>query len=115
MNNTSTRLPGIGTDKTPSSRTRLLLPFLILLLLSGCATTYPTNPPLSHIDPDHDAGYTFQDMTRQSDKGDQVLLMLAFSGGGTRAAAFSYGVLKELSRTELGQEGHKSASRMKWT
>lgn len=30
------------------------------------------------------------------------LLILAFSGGGTRAAAFSHGVLEELRRTQVG-------------
>ena len=79
------------------------LPLLILLQLSGCATTYPVNPPLTHID--QDTAYNYQNVVEQSDKGSNVLLMLAFSGGGTRAAAFSYGVLKELSETELGWEG----------
>ena len=32
-----------------------------------------------------------------------VLMVLAFSGGGTRAAAFSYGVLQELRDTRYGQ------------
>ena len=82
----------------------LYLPLLILLQLSGCATTYPVNPSLTQID--QATGYNYQDVVEQSDKGDQVLLMLAFSGGGTRAAAFSYGVLKELSETRLGREGH---------
>lgn len=82
----------------------LYLPLLILLHLSGCATTYPANPPLSHIDPE--AGYTFQNVVEQSDKRSEVLIMLAFSGGGTRAAAFSYGVLKELSDTRVDRGGH---------
>jgi len=82
----------------------LYLPLLILLQLSGCATTYPVNPPLKHID--GAAAYNYQNVVEQSDRGSNVLLMLAFSGGGTRAAAFSYGVLKELSETELGREGH---------
>ena len=34
-----------------------------------------------------------------------VLLLLAFSGGGTRAAAFSYGVLQELRDTVYGPNG----------
>jgi len=34
--------------------------------------------------------------------GDDLLIGLAFSGGGTRAAAFSYGVLSQLDRTEAG-------------
>jgi NTE family protein len=82
----------------------LFLPLLILLQLSGCATTYPVNPPLTHID--QAAAYNYQNVVEQSDKGSNVLLMLAFSGGGTRAAAFSYGVLKELSETEVGRGGH---------
>jgi len=71
----------------------------ILVLLSGCATR-PINPPITQIDPS--GGYGFQ--TRQQhfknlDKGN--LVILAFSGGGTRAAAFSYGVLEFLRRNEL--------------
>jgi NTE family protein len=34
-----------------------------------------------------------------------TLFVLSFSGGGTRAAAFSYGVLKELRRTEITVDG----------
>ena len=33
--------------------------------------------------------------------------MLAFSGGGTRAAALSYGVLEELAKTEVGSPSHE--------
>lgn len=80
---------------------RLLPAILVLLLLSGCATTYPVNPPLAHIDPD--TAYSFQNVVEELDKGSDVLVLLAFSGGGTRAAAFSYGVLKELSGTQLGK------------
>lgn len=89
----------------PSLVLSVCLPLLMLLQLSGCATTYPVNPPLTHID--QATAYNYQNVVEQSVKGSNVLLMLAFSGGGTRAAAFSYGVLKELSETELGPEGHK--------
>jgi NTE family protein len=34
--------------------------------------------------------------------GDDLLIGLAFSGGGTRAAAFSYGVLSEFERSDAG-------------
>jgi NTE family protein len=92
-----------GSDTWLSLVSSVCLPLLMLLQLSGCATTYPVNPPLTHID--QAAAYNYQNVVKQSDKGSNVLLMLAFSGGGTRAAAFSYGVLKELSETELGRGG----------
>jgi NTE family protein len=71
----------------------------LLLFLQGCATTYPANPALQQVD--SGAGYEFMNVRQQSGKGGEVLILLAFSGGGTRAAAFSYGVLKELHGTEV--------------
>src|SRR5258705_13141777 len=75
-----------------------------LLGLGGCATR-PINPPITEAGPDK--GYTFQ--TRQKHfKNQENLVVLAFSGGGTRAAAFSYGVLEFLRRTEaVGPKGNK--------
>jgi NTE family protein len=68
-----------------------------LLGLGGCASR-PVNPPITQVDPN--GGYTFQ--TRQKHfKSQDTLVVLAFSGGGTRAAAFSYGVLEFLRRTEV--------------
>ena len=80
-----------------------------LLLLAGCATR-PINPPIPQADPS--IGYRFE--TRQAHAKDKEnLVVLAFSGGGTRAAAFSYGVLEFLRRTEVvGPKGNKSAC---WT
>jgi NTE family protein len=40
-------------------------------------------------------------------KDDDLLVMLTFSGGGTRAAAFSYGVLEALRDTEVSIHGRK--------
>jgi len=74
---------------------------LLLALLGACSTTYPVNPPLAHADPDR--GYSLQNTNRDRDNTGQVLVLLAFSGGGTRAAAFSYGVLQELSQTYIGE------------
>jgi NTE family protein len=67
-------------------------------LLSGCAH-YPVNAPLPAVD--HRAGYRFQNVAPQTNS-DDLALMLAFSGGGTRAAALSYGVLEELKKTQVG-------------
>ncbi len=81
------------------NRLCLLLPaaFAALVVLGGCATR-PVNPPLTQAN--LETGYTFQ--TRQKHfKNQENLVVLAFSGGGTRAAAFSYGVLEFLRRTEV--------------
>lgn len=94
-----------------SSRTwrayRGFLSVFILLLMSACSATYPVNPPLAHIDPDQ--GYTIQNVNRDSNNASQALLLLAFSGGGTRAAAFSYGVLEELSESYVGMGEQRHA------
>src|SRR5664279_1712964 len=75
-----------------------------LAVLAGCATR-PINPPITQADPS--TGYRFE--TRQANVKDKNnLVILAFSGGGTRAAAFSYGVLEFLKRTEIiGPKGNK--------
>jgi NTE family protein len=65
---------------------------VVVLLLAGCATR-PVNPPLEAVAPDR--GYRFT--SRQSlDRDASTLIVVAFSGGGTRAAAFSFGVLEAL-------------------
>jgi NTE family protein len=87
----------------PSST--LSLSLLAMLLLSSCANR-PINPPITRADAN--VGYMFE--TRQAHFKDQEnLVILAFSGGGTRAAAFSYGVLEFLRRTEVvGPKGNKA-------
>jgi len=76
---------------------------MLALLVSGCAH-YPVNKPLTAVNPR--VGYRFQNSVPQTNS-DGLLLVLAFSGGGTRAAALSYGVLEELSKTEVGQPGRE--------
>src|SRR6266576_575548 len=71
---------------------------VFVLLGSGCAH-YPVNAPLAAVD--GRTGYRFEN-TAFSTNSDDLLLMLAFSGGGTRAAALDYGVLEELARTGVG-------------
>jgi NTE family protein len=77
----------------------------LLILLGGCANR-PINPAIEKAD--STAGYRFYGRPRTLG-GDGTLVVLAFSGGGTRAAAFSYGVLEFLRNTELeGAKGNKS-------
>jgi NTE family protein len=85
---------------------RLFLKSLIILglIVSGCAH-YPINVPLKEYNPDY--GYRGKNI-REKDNEINFLLMLTFSGGGTRAAAFSYGVLEELKKTEATIEGKKT-------
>src|SRR6201997_638892 len=67
-----------------------------LLLLAGCATRQ-VNPPIAKYSP-----ASLRQFQRQWHHGDQQdLVILAFSGGGTRAAAFSYGVLETLRSIEI--------------
>src|SRR5262249_25856410 len=75
-----------------------------LLLLGGCATRQ-VNPPSARYEPG--GRRQFQ---RHWHRGDQKdLVVLAFSGGGTRAAAFSYGVLETLRSIEIvTKTGHKT-------
>ena len=47
-----------------------------------------------------DEGYRFADLTHEGNS-DSLFICLTFSGGGTRAAAFSYGVMTELNNTRI--------------
>ena len=76
---------------------RRVAALVALIALAGCATR-PVNPPIAQADPD--VGYRFATRQPPLEKPD-TLVILAFSGGGTRAAAFSYGVLEFLRRTEI--------------
>ena len=66
------------------------------ILLAACATR-PVNPPIVRYDPDKS-----YPMERPSENAEDnaTLVILAFSGGGTRAAAFSYGALETLRDME---------------
>jgi NTE family protein len=63
----------------------------------GCAHN-PVNQPLRQVDPQ--SGYRGKYMGAPGNS-ENLLLYLTFSGGGTRAAALSYGVLEELRKTEV--------------
>ena len=74
----------------------------LLGALAGCAH-WPATPRLDQAGA---PGYRVGEVTRPG-QSDDLLLILAISGGGTRAAALGYGVLEELRRTEVTVNGAK--------
>src|SRR5262245_8578414 len=80
-----------------TSRSALPLLLASFLALAGCATR-PVNPPLERYDPSQPLviGRPGQTAIQREN-----IVILAFSGGGTRAAAFSYGVLEALRDIEV--------------
>jgi len=75
----------------------------ISLLLSGCASYgVIENEELSKVASAH--SYSTNTQRGRQDTGD-IILTLAFSGGGTRAAALAYGVMLELRDTTVTIDG----------
>jgi NTE family protein len=71
----------------------------IAFLGLGACAHYPATPALLEHAPS--AGYRFQNTPPSSTNSDSLMVILTFSGGGTRAAAMSAGVLRELDRTPV--------------
>jgi NTE family protein len=93
-----------GAGNAVSAVHILILSFLVLVL-AGCASR-PINAPIEQVDPQ--SGYRPHLMMKKRQNNDlHTLFVLSFSGGGTRAAAFSYGVLEELYRTETVMRGKR--------
>jgi NTE family protein len=73
------------------------------LTAGGCVAQYPVNEPITTIDTS--SGYRLgTDKSRRGCEED-LLVVLAFSGGGTRAAAFSFGILEALRAIPLSSAG----------
>jgi NTE family protein len=86
---------------------RLLTVSLGLLLLSGCAAYgVIDNAPLTESTAtDSTPSYSIKSYTQEGRGSGDIELTLAFSGGGTRAAALAYGVLEELRDTIVVIDG----------
>jgi NTE family protein len=81
-------------------RNTVVLLMVVLAGLSGCAH-YPLNQPK---EADSNEGYYYRNQVRTNNS-DELLVLLAFSGGGTRAASFSYGLMEALRDTTFEVDG----------
>lgn len=81
---------------------RTLLAGVLATCASGCAH-WPATPRLAQVGV---PGYRPAEATNGG-RSDDIFVVLAISGGGTRAAALGYGVLEELRRTDVTVNGAK--------
>lgn len=78
---------------------RALLLVLVVGAFSACAH-FPENEPLAGPLP-ATMGYRFQNLRSGVANTDSLLVCVSFSGGGTRAGAMAYGVIRTLSQTPI--------------
>jgi len=79
---------------------------LLIFLIQACTAHYPVNEELEKYDS------TYGERIGQTTAGaggrsDNLLVGLAFSGGGTRASALSYGILEALRDDTINLDGHE--------
>ena len=74
----------------------------VFIGLTACTAHYPRSSPISSIKSLENYSLKEKGYTERSE---ELLLLLTFSGGGTRAAAFSYGVLEALADTKISING----------
>ncbi|SFL64480.1 Patatin-like phospholipase [Bradyrhizobium sp. NFR13] len=79
-------------------------------LLLGCASVYntPVNVPVGAHGVTDNLALNFTDPAALDD----LLIGLSFSGGGTRAAAFSFGVLQEMEHIPMPRSSDKMVDRI---
>ncbi|WP_457666404.1 patatin-like phospholipase family protein [Thiolapillus sp.] len=89
--------PNRSDNKALQFRRHTALSVFVLLtgVLAGCSTTLPRPAPSGSPAPTNANEHGAIGATRSN----ELLVILAFSGGGSRAAALSYGVLKKLRDT----------------
>jgi NTE family protein len=90
----------LSPSKLAHSAWRLLQVGLLVALSTGCAHRI-WNRPLAQPDPSE--RYEFRN--RLPKNSEELFVVLAFSGGGTRTASFSYGVLETLRDTQVVIDG----------
>jgi predicted acylesterase/phospholipase RssA len=76
---------------------------VLILSVTACAS-YPVNPRLAQYDPK--SGYRYDNLKAPGNS-ESLFVILTFSGGGTRAAALSYGVMERLRNTKIQWDGQE--------
>lgn len=81
------------------------------LILAGCAGFGVRNAPINTALSSAEASEAVPQIAEPSlaQGASETAIGLSFSGGGTRASAFAFGVLQELARTEVASRGGRSA------
>lgn len=82
---------------------KTFLGLTLLVQLTACVSHYTINNPIESIE-------SIQRLLledKPDNRSDELLLILTFSGGGTRAAALSFGVLQTLADTHIVVNGQK--------
>lgn len=88
-----------------ASRWRPVLMAIGLSALVGCSTVhYTVNDPLS--EGRRDTGYAIRHLEAPNNS-DSMVVLIAFSGGGYRAAALAFAVMEVLRDTPIRWEGHE--------
>jgi NTE family protein len=82
---------------------KTILGFALFVQLTACVAHYPINNPIVSTD----SVQRFSLENKPDSRSDELLLILTFSGGGTRAAAFAFGVLQTLADTNIVVDGQK--------
>jgi len=83
---------------------KLLALIVLCALIAGCSAKYTVNEPYSPAAAPPSAP---SKPVAANTRSDSLLIGLAFSGGGTRAAAFSYGVLEALADSTIQWDGRE--------
>ena len=90
----------LKVSKTPISN--ILAGLMAVLFLTACTAHYTVNRNITTVKAVERYSLRNQSGTEKSD---ELMLILTFSGGGTRAAALSYGVLQALADTQIALGG----------
>ncbi len=92
----------------PKFQLKSTLSMLSLALLSACSLV--KYQPVAGIDAvDLKQGYRFETSKLQREDNDDTLIVVMFSGGGTRVAALGYGVLEQLNQQQVTIGGKRKS------